>query len=157
MPVYKYIANRGLTLLQNLLLGTKLSEFHTGYRAFSRQVLTSLPLMENSDDFVFDNQVLAQCAHFGFRMGEVSCPTKYFKEASSISFRRSVRYGFGVLATSLQYRLQATGLLRSRIFCANGRKLGSYYRQQPLRRSVNEIPMARRAAETRVDVAMHLS
>src|SRR5215471_14112698 len=101
MPLYKYISNRFLTAFENLFLGVKLSEYHTGYRAFSRQVLTELPLLENSDDFVFDNQMLAQCVHFGFRIGEVSCPTKYFEEASSINFRRSVTYGFGVLATTL--------------------------------------------------------
>src|SRR3989441_9710750 len=96
MPVYKYIANRLLTAFENLFLGIKLSEYHTGYRAFSREVLTRLPLRENSDDFVFDNQMLAQCVHFGYRIGEVSCPTKYFEEASSINFRRSVQYGLGV-------------------------------------------------------------
>ena len=105
MPIYKYVANRLLTAFENLFLGIKLSEYHTGYRAFSRKVLTELPLLENSDDFVFDNQMLAQCVHFGFRIGEVSCPTKYFEEASSINFRRSVKYGFGVLATTLQFWL----------------------------------------------------
>lgn len=130
MPLYKYIANRALTFIQNLLLGTKLSEFHTGYRAFSRGVLTALPLLENSDDFLFDNQMLAQCAHFGFRIGELSCPTKYFREASSINFRRSVHYGFGVLLTSLQYRLQHIGLGRFRMFSPKGRKLGEYYHQE---------------------------
>ncbi len=129
MPVYKYMANRFLTLFQNMLMGAKLSEYHTGYRAFSRAVLTSLPLLENSDDFLFDNQVLAQCSYFGFRIGEVSCPTKYFEEASSINFRRSVRYGLGVVLTSLQYRLQKWGLLRIRIFNPRGRKLERYYRQ----------------------------
>src|SRR5438445_1437692 len=92
MPIYKYIANRFLTAFENLFLGVKLSEYHTGYRAFSRKVLTELPLLENSDDFVFDNQMLAQCVHFGFRIGEVSCPTKYFHDASCIYFRRSVTY-----------------------------------------------------------------
>src|SRR5437660_2732573 len=92
MPFYKYVANRLLTAFENLFLGAKLSEYHTGYRAFSRKVLTELPLLENSDDFVFDNQMLAQCVYFGFRIGEVSCPTKYFHEASSINFRRSVKY-----------------------------------------------------------------
>jgi glycosyltransferase involved in cell wall biosynthesis len=127
MPRYKYIANRALTLVQNLLLGAKFSEYHTGYRAFSRSVLTTLPLLENSDDFVFDNQMLAQCVYFGFRVGEVSCPTKYFEEASSINLRRSVRYGFGVLATSLQYRLQHLCLARFRIFDQKGRKLDLHY------------------------------
>ncbi len=109
MPLYKYVSNRLLTAFENLFLRVKLSEYHTGYRAFSRNVLTELPLLENSDDFVFDNQMLAQCVHFGFRIGEVSCPTKYFEEASSINFRRSVKYGFGVLATALQFALQKSG------------------------------------------------
>jgi len=123
MPLYKYVANRFLTAFENLFLGIKLSEYHTGYRAFSRNVLTELPLRENSDDFVFDNQMLAQCAHFGFRIGEVSCPTKYFEEASSINFSRSVKYGFGVLATTLQFALQKIGLAHFRIFSAQGRRL----------------------------------
>jgi len=105
MPLYKYIANRCLTAFQNLLLGTKLSEFHTGYRAFSRRVLETLPLLANSDDFVFDNQMLVQAKAFGFSIGEVSCPTRYFPEASSINFRRSVKYGLGVVASSVAYRL----------------------------------------------------
>ena len=109
MPLYKYISNRFLTAFENLFLGVKLSEYHTGYRAFSSKVLTTLPLMENSPDFVFDNQMLAQCVHFGFRIGEVSCPTKYFEEASSINFRRSVKYGFGVLGTSVQFKLNQLG------------------------------------------------
>jgi hypothetical protein len=130
MPLYKYVANRLLTAFENLVLGAKLSEYHTGYRAFSREVLTQLPLLENSDDFVFDNQVLAQCVHFGFRMGEVSCPTRYFEEASSINFRRSVKYGFGVLATTVQFALQRLGFANFRIFSAKGRRLepqASYY------------------------------
>jgi glycosyltransferase involved in cell wall biosynthesis len=129
MPLYKYVANRFLTAFENLCLRIKLSEYHTGYRAFSREVLTRLPLLENSDDFVFDNQVLAQCAYFGFRMGEVSCPTKYFAEASSINFSRSVKYGLGVLLTSMQYVLQKTGLVHFRMFSDKGRRLGneSYY------------------------------
>ena len=110
MPLYKYVANRWLTAFQNLLLGTKLSEFHTGYRAYRRRVLETLPLLANSDDFVFDNQVIAQVVAHGFSIGEISCPTKYFPEASSINFRRSLRYGFGVLATSLRYRLWRLGL-----------------------------------------------
>jgi hypothetical protein len=125
MPAYKYIANRFLTAIENLCLGAKLSEYHTGYRAFSRRVLSELPLMENSDDFVFDNQVLAQCLYFGFRIGEVSCPTKYFEDASSINFRRSVTYGFGVLGTSLEFRLQKLGLLHSRRYSEKGRRLGA--------------------------------
>jgi glycosyltransferase involved in cell wall biosynthesis len=131
MPLYKYIANRGLTAFENLFLRVKLSEYHTGYRAFSRKVLTELPLLENSDDFVFDNQMLAQCVHFCFRIGEVSCPTKYFEEASSINFRRSVHYGFGVLATTLQFALQKIGLIHLPRFSDQGRKLEaggeSYY------------------------------
>jgi glycosyltransferase involved in cell wall biosynthesis len=131
MPLYKYIFNRLLTAFENLFLGVKLSEYHTGYRAFSRQVLTELPLAENSDDFVFDNQMLAQCVHFGFRIGEVSCPTKYFEEASSINFRRSVTYGLGVLATAMQFALQRAGTGKFRIFSPKGRKLEaagmSYY------------------------------
>ena len=123
MPVYKYISNRLLTAFENLFLGVKLSEYHTGYRAFSRQVLTELPLLENSDDFVFDNQMLAQCVHFGFRIGEVSCPTKYFEEASSINFRRSVKYGLEVLATTLQFAAQKVGLLHLPRFSQQGRKL----------------------------------
>jgi len=95
MPVWKYLANRALTLTENLLLGYKLTEYHTGYRAFSRRVLKALPLEENSDDFVFGNQMLAQAIWFGFQIGEVSCPARYFDEASSINFRRSVKYGFG--------------------------------------------------------------
>ncbi len=129
MPIYKYVANRLLTAFENLFLGIKLSEYHTGYRAFSREVLASLPLLENSDDFVFDNQVLAQCAYFGFRIGEVSCPTKYFEEASSINFRRSVQYGFGVLVTTAEFALQKLGLIKLARFSALGRKLDlGYYR-----------------------------
>jgi glycosyltransferase involved in cell wall biosynthesis len=123
MPRYKYIFNRLLTAFENLFLRVKLSEYHTGYRCFSREVLTELPLVENSDDFVFDNQMLAQCVHFGYRIGEVSCPTKYFEEASSINFGRSVVYGLGVLATTLQFALQKWGLGRFRIFSEKGRKL----------------------------------
>jgi glycosyltransferase involved in cell wall biosynthesis len=123
MPRYKYVFNRLLTAFENLFLGVKLSEYHTGYRAFGRQVLTELPLVENSDDFVFDNQMLAQCVHFGFRIGEVSCPTKYFEEASSINFRRSVVYGLGVIATTLEFTLQRWGLGHFRIFSPQGRRL----------------------------------
>jgi glycosyltransferase involved in cell wall biosynthesis len=123
MPFYKYVFNRLLTAFENLFLRIKISEYHSGYRAFSREVLTKLPLLENSDDFVFDNQMLAQCAFFGFRIGEVSCPTKYFPEASSINFRRSVKYGFGVLATTLQFALQKWGFSKYKIFDAAGRKL----------------------------------
>ncbi len=123
MPLYKYLSNRALTLWQNLFTGAKLSEYHTGYRAFSRKVLETLPLLENSDDFVFDNEMLTQCVHFGFRIGEVSCPTKYFPEASSINFSRSVRYGLGVLATSGKFFLQQHGLGRFAIFNPEGKRL----------------------------------
>lgn len=116
MPLYKYVANRGLTATQNLLLGSKLSEFHTGYRAFARPVLERLPLLANSDDFVFDNQMLAQALAAEFRVGEISCPTRYFEEASSINFRRSAIYGLGVLWTSVLFRLWRWGLAKPRIF-----------------------------------------
>src|SRR5467141_844831 len=123
MPLYKYIANRGLTAFENLFLRVKLSEYPTGYRAFSRKVLIELPLLENSDDFVFDNQMLAQCVYFGFHIGEVSCPTKYFEEASSINFRRSVEYGLGVLRTTFQFALQRAGIAHYAIFSEQGKTL----------------------------------
>lgn len=124
MPLYKYIANRFLTAFQNLLMGQKLAEYHTGYRAFSREILESLPLEENSDDFVFDNEMLGQIAYAGHTIGEVTCPTKYFEEASSINFSRSVKYGLGVLRVSMLYRLNKWGLIRSRIFdMKTGKKL----------------------------------
>jgi glycosyltransferase involved in cell wall biosynthesis len=123
MPLYKYIANRFLTLVQNLLLTYKLSEYHTGYRAFSRKVLEDLPLEDNSDDFIFDNEMLAQAIYFKYRIGEVSCPTRYFAEASSISFTRSIKYGLGVLATSLKFRLQKMKLAKFRLFDLSGSKL----------------------------------
>jgi glycosyltransferase involved in cell wall biosynthesis len=116
MPVYKYISNRFLTAMENLLLGSKLSEFHTGYRAFSRTVLESIPFLENSDNFVFDNEMLAQIIFYGYRVGEISCPTKYFEEASSIKLWDSTVYGIGVLKTSLKFRLQKWGLAKFRIF-----------------------------------------
>jgi glycosyltransferase involved in cell wall biosynthesis len=116
MPLYKYVANRFLTFCENVLLGHKLSEYHTGYRAFSREILENLPLDRNSDDFVFDNQMLAQIIWFGYRIGELSCPTKYFEEASSINFRRSVIYGVGVLRTALVYRFCRMGWCRSEIY-----------------------------------------
>lgn len=106
MPLYKYISNRFLTLAQNLLMGQKLSEYHTGYRAWSRAVIERLPLLSCSDDFVFDNQMIVQAVHFGFRIGEISCPTRYFDEASSINFRRSVVYGLGVLSTATGFLLK---------------------------------------------------
>jgi glycosyltransferase involved in cell wall biosynthesis len=116
MPLWKYVSNRFLTLGENLLLGAKLSEYHTGYRAFSREILEQLNLERNSDDFVFDNEMLAEILWHGFTIAEVSCPTKYFAEASSINLRRSIRYGFGCLGTGLKYRLARIGLLRSRLF-----------------------------------------
>jgi glycosyltransferase involved in cell wall biosynthesis len=116
MPLWKYVANRALTFMENLLLGAKLSEYHTGYRAFSREILERLDLSANSDDFVFDNQMLAQILWHGFTIGEVSCPTKYFAEASSINFTRSVKYGLGCLSTGLRYRLARMGLGNSNLF-----------------------------------------
>jgi glycosyltransferase involved in cell wall biosynthesis len=125
MPRYKYVSNRALTLAQNLLMGSKLSEFHTGYRAFTRRVLEALPLDRNSDDFVFDAQMLSQILYAGFRVGEVSCPAKYFPEASSINFARSVRYGVGCLTTALGFRLNRWGLVASPLFAfADGRPRG---------------------------------
>jgi glycosyltransferase involved in cell wall biosynthesis len=121
MPLYKYVANRFLTLAENILLSHKLSEYHTGFRAFSRGVLERLPLDSNDDDFVFDNQMLAQIIWFGFRVGEVSCPTRYFPEASSIDLRRSTTYGFGVLATGIEFLLARMGVVRSRRFPAGAR------------------------------------
>ena len=112
MPLYKYIANRGLTFIENVLIREKMSEYHTGYRAWSRQLLERLPLLSCSDDFVFDNQMVVQAMYFGFRIGELSCPTKYFEEASSINFQRSVKYGFGVLQTALDLRLKRWGLAK---------------------------------------------
>jgi glycosyltransferase involved in cell wall biosynthesis len=123
MPLWKYVANRFLTLVENILLGVKLSEYHTGYRAFARRVLETLPLEENSDDFVFDNEMLAQAVAFRWRIGEISCPTRYFPEASSISFGRSVRYGFGVLGTAIRFRLHTWGLGKSPLFDPMGRRL----------------------------------
>ncbi|OPX92448.1 MAG: Undecaprenyl-phosphate mannosyltransferase [Syntrophorhabdus sp. PtaB.Bin006] len=116
MPLYKYIANRGLTFLENLALGAKLSEYHTGLRAFSRTLLESLPLEANNDDFVFDNEVLAQAVYFGFRIGEISCPTRYFDDASSTSFKQSVKYGLGVLGVSAKYVLARGGIIKPSIF-----------------------------------------
>jgi glycosyltransferase involved in cell wall biosynthesis len=133
MPLYKYVANRALTLVENLLVGSKLSEFHTGYRAFSRRVLETLPLLEGSDDFVFDNQMLLQALYLGFRVGEISCPAKYEEDSSSIGFRRSVVYGFGVLGTALRFRLARWGLARPGIFDPAGRRL--------------EVPVATAAGE----------
>ena len=119
MPLYKYVANRGLTAIENLLLGVKLSEFHTGYRGWTREVLETLPLDACSDDFVFDNQMIAQVVHYGFRIGELSCPARYFADASSINFSRSVVYGIGVLDTATRFRLHKMGVLRSPLFPAS--------------------------------------
>ncbi len=116
MPRWRYIANRGLTLIENFLMGAKISEFHSGYRAFSGKLLEQLPLKGNSDDFVFDNQMLAQILWFGFPIAEVTCPSKYFTEASSINLMRSIVYGFGCIFTALQYRLSKMKLLQSNIF-----------------------------------------
>ncbi len=116
MPLYKYIFNRILTLFQNILMHQKLSEYHTGYRAFSRKVLESVNYMKNSDDFVFDNQMLAQIFYKGFEIAEITCPTKYFEEASSINFKRSIKYGLGVVLTSIKYFLAKTGLYVDKIF-----------------------------------------
>jgi glycosyltransferase involved in cell wall biosynthesis len=129
MPLYKYISNRFLTLVQNICLNYKLSEYHTGYRAFSRRILESLPLEANRDDFVFDNQMLAQVIYFGFHIGEVSCPTRYFAEASSINFWNSVKYGLGVLSTCLIFQLQKMRLANFRIFDQEGAHLIPDYYQ----------------------------
>jgi glycosyltransferase involved in cell wall biosynthesis len=127
MPVYKYISNRLLTAFQNLFMGVKLSEYHTGFRAFSRELLETLPLLENSDDFVFDNQMIAQTVMFGFRIGEISCPTKYFDEASSINFKRSVEYGVGVLGTTFSFVSHKLGLTHSPRFTFTGRRVTQQY------------------------------
>ena len=116
MPLYKYISNRFLTLTQNILIWQKLSEYHTGYRAFARRVLESINYHANSDDFVFDNQILSQIFYAGFEIAEITCPTKYFPEASSINFKRSVKYGLGVLKTSLIHRLNKWGILHSALY-----------------------------------------
>jgi glycosyltransferase involved in cell wall biosynthesis len=125
MPDYKYVSNRALTAFENAMLGLDLSEYHTGYRTFARKVLETLPLNECSDDFVFDNQMLAQAAMFGFTIGEVPCPTSYFAEASSINFRRSVVYGLGVLRTSFRYRMHRWKLMHDPLFDPMGRRLDS--------------------------------
>ena len=122
MPMWRYVSNRFLTLAGNLLLGTKVSEFHTGYRAFSRELIERLPLAANSDDFVFDNEVLAEATWLGYSIGEVSCPTRYAADASSISFWRSVRYGFGCLATAITFRLASWGVVRSQRFPVEARR-----------------------------------
>jgi glycosyltransferase involved in cell wall biosynthesis len=132
MPFYKYVFNRLLTAFQNFFLGVKLSEYHTGFRAFSRDLLQTLPLLENSDDFVFDNQMIAQAVMFGFKIGEISCPTKYFEEASSISFRRSVEYGLGVLATTASFALHKAGIRQVARFARRGKKLNLHYSEAGL-------------------------
>lgn len=116
MPVYKYIANRFLTLTQNILMNQKLSEYHTGYRAFTREVLEKVKFLDNSEDFVFDNQMLAQICYQGYEIGEISCPTKYFDEASSINFQRSMKYGMGVLGVSFKYFFSKIGICKSKLF-----------------------------------------
>jgi glycosyltransferase involved in cell wall biosynthesis len=130
MPFYKYVANRFLTAVENLLLRSKLSEFHTGYRAFSKRVLEDLPLHVNSDNFIFDNEMLTQIIYFGYRVGEISCPTKYFKEASSIHFGKSVVYGLGVLNTTFKFRLQKLGLINSKLFSREEGSIKSDYYQE---------------------------
>ena len=123
MPLYKYVANRILTLVENVLLGQKISEYHTGYRAFSKEVLSKLPILENSDDFLFDNQMLAQVVYFGFKIGEITSPSQYTKESSSIGFKRSVVYGLGVLLTAMNFVLQKLKISKFSIFDQNGKKL----------------------------------
>ena len=123
MPFYKYASNRFLTMTENAIINQKLSEYHTGYRAFSRKVLETIPMLENSDDFVFDNQMLCQTLYFGFDLGEVSCPALYFDDASSISFSRSVTYGMGVMKTALKYAMAKRGISHFNIFNPNGKRL----------------------------------
>ena len=127
MPLYKYVSNRFLTFYQNLAYDRKISEYHTGYRAYSREVLSNLPLEENSDDFIFDAEVLAQAIYLGYRVGEVSCPARYFPEASMLNFRRSAKYGLQVLVVSLEFWLQKKGLGRFRLLNPQGRKLAEDY------------------------------
>jgi len=135
MPLYKFVFNRMLTAFQNIFLGVKLSEYHTGFRAFSRELLETLPLLENSDDFVFDNQMIAQAVMFKFNIGEISCPTKYFEEASSINFKRSVEYGLGVLATTARFVAHKWGIFHSPAFGATGRKITQQYYTQVVKTS----------------------
>jgi len=116
MPRYKYYSNRILTLIQNMLMGAKLSEYHTGYRAYTRKVLEQVPWRQNSNDFIFDNQFLSQVIYAGFRVGEITCPAKYFSEASSINFFRSLKYGFGCMGMALLFRLSKLGVVRSKLF-----------------------------------------
>src|SRR3984893_674245 len=150
MPFYKYVANRFLTAIQNAFTGAKLSEYHTGFRAFSKEVVMNLPLLENSDDFVFDNEMVAQCICFGYRIGELSCPTRYFEQASSINFARSLKYGFGVLNTTLKCRLQQSGIARYRLFSPQGRKLLSdYYSAIPAEHGTEQDEQQHRESELR--------
>jgi glycosyltransferase involved in cell wall biosynthesis len=135
MPLYKYVFNRLLTAFQNIFLGVKLSEYHTGFRAFSRELLQTLPLLENSDDFVFDNQMVAQAVMFGFQIGEISCPTKYFPEASSINFRRSVKYGLEVLGTTVSFVAHRLGWIHAPRFDSTGRKVTQQYYSEAAQRS----------------------
>jgi len=123
MPAYKYISNRLLTLFQNIILGQKLSEYHTGYRAFSRRALLALPIFENSDDFIFDNQMLAQAIYFGLKIGEITSPSKYTKDSSSVSFKRSIIYGIGVILTTIKFLFQDLKITKFSIFNPNGRKI----------------------------------
>ncbi len=127
MPLYKYISNRVLTFIENLIIGSKLSEFHSGYRAFSRKCLETLPLQANSDDFLFDNEMIAQAIFFDFNVGEISCPTRYFPEASSINFKRSVIYGLGVLWTAARFRLHKSGWRQFKIFLKSDQRLPENY------------------------------
>jgi glycosyltransferase involved in cell wall biosynthesis len=151
MPLYKYIANRFLTAFQNVFTGAKLSEYHTGFRAFSKEVVMNLPLLENSDDFVFDNEMVAQCICFGYRIGELSCPTRYFEQASSINFARSLKYGFGVLNTTLKCRLQQSGIARYRLFSPEGRKLLSdYYSAIPAEHGTEQDEQQHQESELRL-------
>jgi len=154
MPLYKYIANRFLTLAQNILINYKLSEYHTGFRAFKREVLDQLPLEENSDDFVFDNQMLTQAVFFGYHLGEISCPTRYFAEASSINFSRSVKYGLGVLVTSARFRARKMGLYKSRIFRERGQRLlPDYYHEIEKTNEPEAIQAESVSAEKHADAA----
>jgi len=127
MPMYKYVSNRVLTFVQNILLNYKLSEYHTGYRAFTREVLLKLPIGKNADGFSFDNEMLAQAVFFGYRLGEISCPTKYFPEASSISFRKSLKYGLQVLAVSLKFRMQRWHMMKAEIFSIEADEIAPIY------------------------------
>ena len=126
MPLYKYFFNRALTFIENILIGQKLSEYHTGFRAFSKEALKGIPLLENSDDFLFDNQMLVQAIFFGFRVGEITAPSQYTKESSSIGFRRSLVYGFGVIATAVKFALQKLKIARFPIFDGDGRSLDKH-------------------------------